>query len=167
MQEVCYRACKAAGVDETCDVSETPVIVGESLEVSPLIKQVVNEQNGRYQAFLSQFSQGFQPTELEMYKWILYPILIGKSENIEYGLTQKEIRETIQTKHSRGTSLNSGNVTQALKSLASLQVKKDIRPIILDYDQTNGRLNIVDKSFLIWLKFQVKEDLLANVDIAE
>ena len=51
-----------------------------------------------------------------------------------------------------GEELNPGNITQALQSTASLQVKKDIKPIILDYDQTNVRLNVVDKSFfLIWL----------------
>ncbi|MFC1895462.1 hypothetical protein ACFL0Q_02215 [Thermodesulfobacteriota bacterium] len=44
------------------------------------------------------------------------------------------------------------------------QVKKDIRPIVLDYDQTNLRLNVVDRSFLIWLSNQDREDLPTSRD---
>jgi hypothetical protein len=57
-----------------------------------------------------------------------------------------------------------GNLTQALQSTASLQVKKDIKPIVLDYDQTNSKLNIVDRGFLIWLENQDRAELL---DLAE
>jgi hypothetical protein len=57
-----------------------------------------------------------------------------------------------------------GNLTQALQSTASLQVKKDIKPIVLDYDQTNSKLNIVDHGFLIWLENQDRAELL---DLAE
>ncbi|MFZ0862981.1 MAG: hypothetical protein WAN18_20120, partial [Candidatus Sulfotelmatobacter sp.] len=64
-------------------------------------------------------------------------------------------------KHPSGETLNPGNLTQALQSVASLQVKKDITPIILDYDQTNLRLNIVDRGFIIWLNHQNRPDLLA------
>jgi hypothetical protein len=48
----------------------------------------------------------------------------------------------------------------ALQSVGSLQVKKDIKPIVLDYDQTNLRLNVVDRSFLIWLDNQSTLELL-------
>jgi len=37
------------------------------------ITEIVNEQGGRYKSFLTNFSMGFQDTELEMFKWILYP----------------------------------------------------------------------------------------------
>jgi hypothetical protein len=59
-------------------------------------------------------------------------------------------------------SLPPGNVTQALQSTASLQVgKMRIKPIILDYDQSRRRLNVVDRGFLIWLGHQDKTELLA------
>jgi hypothetical protein len=41
-----------------------------------------------------------------------------------------------------------------------LQVKKDLKPIIIDYDQTNLRLRVVDSGFLIWLNKQNRDDLL-------
>jgi hypothetical protein len=63
--------------------------------------------------------------------------------------------------------LNVGNITQALQSAASLQVKKDIKPIILDYDQTNTKLNVVDRGFLIWLDNQDRDGLLELADLPE
>jgi hypothetical protein len=56
--------------------------------------------------------------------------------------------------------LNPGNITQALISASSLQVRKNIRPIIIDYDTTNRNLQVVDKSFLIWLASQDRGELL-------
>lgn len=62
--------------------------------------------------------------------------------------------------------MNPGHLTQALQSTASLQVKKDIRPIVLDYDQTNLKLNVVDRGFLIWIANQERRDLLELLDFA-
>jgi hypothetical protein len=69
------------------------------------------------------------------------------------------------TLHPEGQALNVGNLTQALQSAASLQVKKDIKPIVLDYDQTNLKLNVVDRGFLIWLTNQDRKDLLELADL--
>ena len=65
----------------------------------------------------------------------------------------------------RKDSLNVGNLTQALQSAASLQSKKDIMPIIIDYNQTSRRMNIVDKGFLIWLQHQDVGELLQDLAI--
>jgi hypothetical protein len=100
-----------------------------------------------------------------MYRWLLYPVLSSPPEEVAKGMRIKQLRESITSKHPRGEDLNPGNLTQALQSTASLQVKKDIKPIILDYDQTNVRLNVVDKSFLIWLRFQDRSELLEMMDL--
>ena len=126
---------------------------------------MVNQQGGRFNSFLTQFAEGFQGTTLEMHKWLLYPVLVATDEQIETGLKQSEIRSILQEVHPRGSELNSGNVTQSLNSTSSLQVKKDIKPMVLDYDQTNLRLNIVDKSFQIWLSRQERNDLLDLVGL--
>jgi hypothetical protein len=63
--------------------------------------------------------------------------------------------------------LNEGNLTQALQNAASLQVLKGIRPIIFDYDQTTRVLNVVDRSFLIWLAYQDRAELLAELGIED
>ncbi|QMS88649.1 hypothetical protein HUN01_13985 [Nostoc edaphicum CCNP1411] len=157
VQEVCAKACRESGVSETLEKCR---LIGNNLYVHELIKSVVNQQSGRYMSFITQFSEGFQDTRLEMHKWLLYPILTANLKELEQGLTYARIREILQSHHPQKKDLNPGNLTQALQSTASLQVKKDIKPIILDYDQTNRRLNVVDRWFFIWLANQNRNDLL-------
>jgi hypothetical protein len=130
-----------------------------------LIKKIVNQQSGRYNSFLTKFSDGFQSTTLEMHKWILYPLITLESDELGKGIRYSEIRKIIQSHHPRGAELNPGNLTQALQSVASLQVTKKIQPIIIDYDETSLRLNVVDKSFIMWLQFQEINDILELADL--
>ncbi|MGB3495123.1 MAG: hypothetical protein WBA57_20510 [Elainellaceae cyanobacterium] len=164
VQEVCYKCCKFNNIHET---QKNKKEIGEERNTKTFIKAVVEEQKGRYVSFISQFSAGFQDTTLEMYKWLLLPILMSDVEHLEEGLRLSEIRKILQANHPMKKELNVGNVTQALQSAASLQVKKDIKPIILDYDQTNIKLNVVDRGFLIWLDNQDRNELLELADLPE
>jgi len=157
VQEACRTICRKEGVQETLPEVER---LGEDAEADDIVNKVVSEQSARYRSFIRDFSDGFQATELEMYKWILYPILMSDPIDLEDGILYSDLREEIQSEHPRGDDLNPGNLTQALESTASLQVKRDIKPIILDYDQTNRRLSIVDRGFRIWLDNQDQEEML-------
>lgn len=141
------------------------VLVGANMSAKAIIQEVVKEQTGRYISFVSQFSSGFQDTSLQMYKWLLFPILISDVERLERGLSLAEIRKILQANHPMRKDLNVGNITQALKSSASLQVSKDIKPIVLDYDQTNIKLNVVDRGFLIWLDNQNRDEYLELAEL--
>jgi hypothetical protein len=158
VQETCRQVCLKSGITHT---SAELASVGEGTDVRAVVQSVVAQQTGRYMSFVTQFSAGFQTTSLEMYKWLVYPVLTATVEQLEHGFSYRELREGIQGRHPSGEQLNPGNLTQALQSVASLQVKKDITPIILDYDQTNLRLNIVDRGFIIWLGHQNRTELLA------
>ncbi|UYM16214.1 hypothetical protein [Endozoicomonas euniceicola] len=157
VQEACYQCCQQEGVHAT---QEQYREIANEVDCSNIVTNVVNQQGGRFNSFLTRFSEGFQETALEMHKWLLYPLLSCPIQEVEVGFRQARIRNILQSAHPRGTELNSGNVTQSLQSLSSLQIKKDIKPTVLDYDQTNLRLNIVDKSFLIWLSKQDRNELL-------
>lgn len=162
VQETCHQCCMLAGVHATqSELKE----IGDTTSCKEIIDSVVNQQGGRFNSFLTQFAEGFQTTELEMHKWLLYPVLTAKPDQIEEGLSQSQIRGILHAVHPRKSELNSGNVTQSLQSTTSLQIKKDIKPMVLDYDQTNLRLNIVDKSFQIWLSRQDKNKLLDLVGL--
>lgn len=162
IQESCRRACMAANVAET---QNTPVEVGSGIDVAELVKQVVDQQSARYDGFLTNFADGFQDTELEMHKWILYPLLTTNVEILANGLKYREIKAILLEKHPRERELNPGNITQSLQSSASLQVKKNIMPIIIDYDQSSKTLHVVDKGFLIWLQHQNQVELLDDIGI--
>lgn len=160
VQETCHQCCRKNGVD--CTKVEL-VEIGTGPEAKDLIRSVVNQHTGRYNSFLTQVAEGFQTTELEMHKWLLHVILKSSVLELSDGLKQSIIRRRLQEYHPRKSDLNSGNVTQALQSIASLQTKKGIKPIVLDYDQTNIILRIVDRSFLIWLENQNVDNILESL----
>ncbi len=157
LQEVCYKACEREKLYETSDQQAE---IGLNADADSLIREVVNSGQGRFHSFINLFAEGFQTTELEMYRWLLYPILTAKIERLEEGLKFSEIRHILTKVHPQKAQLNPGNISQALRSCASLQVKKGIKPIILDYDSANIVLSVVDKSFLIWLSQQNRNELL-------
>jgi len=163
VQGACHDACEAAGVHSTQEEIRT---VGEGLDPVEIIRGVVDQQSARYNSFLQKFAQGFQETSLQMYRWLLLPILIATPEELEEGLTYAHIRRTIDANHPTG-AVNAGNITQALKSTASLQVQHGITPIILDYDQSTRRLQVVDRGFLIWLGHQDRGALLAEAEVPD
>jgi hypothetical protein len=162
VQEACRQACIQAGIYFT---QAQTVQVGKDIITREIVKEVVDQQGGRYRSFLSQFALGFQETRLEMYKWLLYPLLAATPEKLEEGFTYADLRRAMKEHHPLGEELNLGNLTQALQSTASLQVAKDIKPIILDYDQTNSTLNVVDRGFVIWLQNQSKDELFEELEL--
>lgn len=137
--------------------------VGES--ANSIVKEVVDKQSARFSDFLTNFAAGFGQTDLEMYRWILVPLMGASTDALEDGLQHRHIRRVLSRVPSRGSSLNEGDVTQALKGVASLQVQLGVKPLVLDYDQSLKRLNIVDRSFHIWLVQQDKEDLVDMIDV--
>ena len=164
VQEVCRRCLISEGVFQTGD---KPRHVAEHASAAVLIKAVVDDQGGRYNGFLMAFADGFQQTDLEMPKWIVYAMLKSTVQQLSDGLRLREISRLIKAAHPKGQALNPGNITQALISASSLQVKKNIRPIIIDYDTTNRNLHVVDKSFLIWLASQNRDEILEDLGISE
>ncbi|GMM62335.1 hypothetical protein [Novosphingobium pituita] len=145
VQELCRRAARGIGIYETQDVYK---VVGEGIDVPSLSAEIVSQQTGRYKGFLFGFVDGFQETDLEMPKWIIYALLCFPVEELEKGVRLRTITRIIKSQHPRGDKLNNGNITQILISAASLQNKKNIRPLVIDYDTTNTRLHVVDKGFL-------------------
>jgi hypothetical protein len=143
IQEACYKICEKECINET---QESYREIGVGVDTNELVKEIVNDQAGRYGAFITNFSEGFHQPEYEMYKWLAYVVVITKVEDLETGLRRSEVSAIIKNSHPMGSQLNEGNVTQALQNAASLQVKKGIRPIIFDYDQTTRVLNVVDRS---------------------
>jgi hypothetical protein len=162
VQDCCYRACREHKVFETQSSLRS---LPDDLDAKKLVSEVIHEQGARYSSFLINFAAGFQDTQLEMYKWILFPFLSANIETLERGLSYRTIRNGIEARHPQGAALNPGNLTQALISVPALQAKKNIKPFILDYDRSNLRLSVVDKGFLIWLAVQNRVELLRMLNL--
>lgn len=164
VQESCHQCCIESNIHETQEVTKE---IGDKLSADNIVQSVVSQQTGRFNSFITQFADGFQSTTLEMYKWLLFPVLTSSIQELQAGLKYSRIREVLEANHPQKADLNPGNITQALQSTAALQVKKEIKPLILDYDQTNLRLRVVDSSFLIWLNKQRRNDLLSIVGLPQ
>jgi len=162
VQEACYLCLKDNKIINTQDRS---IEAGSKGEAIKYIKNVANADRGRFTQFIMSFKDGFQATDLEMHKWILYPVLTSNTLDLAAGLRLRDINATIKSKHPRGQGLNAGNLTQALQSTAELQIQKGTKPFILDYDRTNLRLRVVDTGFMIWLDLQDRAELLALADL--
>lgn len=151
VQEACRRACRIADVFQTQEQTRT---VGLGLDVVELVGKVVAEQAARYNGFLEGFAAGFQETDLEMPKWIIFALLCSTVDQLERGIRLRRISAIIKSRHPKGKDLNNGNITQILNSASSLQNKKGTRPLVIAYDASNTSLHVVDKGFLIWLAAQ-------------
>ena len=162
VQECCYKACKKHGINET---QEKLFSFPTDIEGASLVAEVIQEQGARYSSFLTNFAAGFQDTQLEMYKWLLYPVVTATIPELEKGLSYGAMRQRIQSKHPLREGLNAGNLTQALISVPNLQARKNIKPFVLDYDRSNLRLSVVDKGFLIWLAAQDRGQLLESLGL--
>jgi len=162
VQEACRKTLRANGVFHTL---EAPVIVAVDSDVAATVAEVVAEHQGRYSGFLMNFADGFQETDLEMPKWVIYALLSCPVDKLEDGLRLRQISRIIKASHPLQGKLNSGNITQILTVASSLQNRKNIRPLVIDYDGTNRNLHVVDKGFLIWLGSQNRGLLLDDLGL--
>lgn len=117
VQTACHQVAERAGISATVDEH---TMVGAGVDPGVVIREVVGKQSARYSAFLQKLAGGFQETSLQMYKWLLLPVLIATTEDLEAGLSYGHISRVINANHTTG-KVNAGNITQALKSVASLQ----------------------------------------------
>jgi hypothetical protein len=162
IQESCYRACDDAGIYST----QTELVdnVAQDANVPAIVRDVVDAQSARYNGFLEHFPSGFQTTEFEMYRWLMLPILASDPSDLEKGIHINTLRRVIDAHHPKGP-VNDMNYLHALRMTSSLQVRKNIKPIILDYDHTSRKLTVVDRGFLIWLQHQDREGLLRHLGL--
>ena len=145
VQETCHRACNESGIHKTV-VGERR-LVGDGLNARSLVAEIIQEQSGRYNAFITNYASGFQETALAMHKWLLYPILTSSIEELSKGLTYRSIRSKITSGHPQGKNLNPGNITQALKAVLLYSFLSRYNQSFLTMTNRILTLHIVDKGF--------------------
>lgn len=163
-QNLCHEACKISNITDTC---KELTVVGEGINVSIEIKKILNNQNSRYLKFISDFSAGFDQTELQLYKWILYAIIEVDIRFLETGYPAAAIRRSIESKHPKKSAISQKKLVQALRKSVDLQVKNRIQPIVIEYDSNTSRIKVVDRSFILWLSYQDKEELYEHADLTD
>ncbi|MFV5661589.1 hypothetical protein VXR58_15485 [Acinetobacter pittii] len=161
-QKLCRKVCSDNNIFLTSPVVTT---IGESFDHKAIITEILSDQNGRYFKFLTDFSAGFDQTDLDLYRWMLYGLIEIDKSILEKGLADAALKRLINEKHTKEISLP--KLHQALRKAVDLQVKIQVRPIIFEYDPTTRYIKIVDKSFLLWREYQEKTVLFeyAGLDV--
>lgn len=162
VQEACGRICTDAGVERTAEINKD---VGSGISAPELVKKIVLEGAGQFEDLVVNMSGGFTTTALRMYYWIMACVLDAKIDALRRGIHLSDINTYVKDRHPYEYQMAS--LTNALNAMRSLQGQKNVRPIILDYDAVNRRLEIMDRSFLIWKNVQTDQeiaDLIASAD---
>ena len=154
VQEACYRVCERTSIASTCSPARQ---IRSPLTAEDTVKAIVQEGAGHFRDFVVNMSAGFQKTQLQVYYWIMSFVMLSGDEQLKRGLSMTEIFSHIKEGHPNEVAMAS--VTQALKALRSLQAQKNIRPIVIDYDAVNRKLEVTDRSFLIWRGVQTEEEI--------
>jgi hypothetical protein len=162
VQEACAQVCKNYGVYRAQPKMRN---IGAGQGARDIVKSIVDQQQDRYMSFLTTFSEGHQHSTLQMYKWLLLPIILSRKNELENGLTYNYLSRIIKRYHPQGAALNPGNLTQALQACVYLQTSKNLTPVIFDYDVSVRKIRVVDRSFLIWLEFQNRRELLEGLNL--
>jgi len=162
LQQICHKACSLKNIFRT---QEDLTDVGDDIDVSNEISQILEIQSGRFNKFLMDFSIGFGPTELELYKWIVYILISVDDRHFENGLPVPAIRREIQKVHPKKDEVSDRKLIGALNRAVQLQCELKIKPIIIEFDGNRARLKVVDKSFLLWKKFKQSDELFDLADI--
>jgi hypothetical protein len=163
VQVACRDACAAAGVLRTTPDRPT---VGHRMDSLRVVRRVIDRQSARYTSFLQRFAGGFEETELDLYRWVLLPVLLGNLGELRTGLTFEHVHRTIAGYHPK-EEVSAAQIAATLQTTASLQVMLGIKPLVLDYDESTRRLNIVDRGFLIWLRSKGTQQLLAELELPQ
>lgn len=156
LQDTCYRLCEKHDIFSRQD---SLVTIGNPGEVLEVVRDIIREQAGRYQNFISQIVQGFQASELEMYRWIMMCIIHQNTDDLKKGFKAVSIHRSLQTSHPQKERLLFFNVTQALKRLSALQGKLRVKPVILNYSPTEAELRVTDSGFLLYLDTTEEDEL--------
>ncbi|MEW6168905.1 MAG: hypothetical protein AB1651_14600 [Pseudomonadota bacterium] len=163
LQETCYRLCEKEGVFQT---AKDKKLVGTVDNVRDIVKSIGAEQAGRYQKFLEEFAEGLNKTELEMYRWIAYVVVTSNAADLKKGLKLATLHRRMNQVHpKRRGQLLQNNVLQALENVAKVQHKYHVKPVILDFDQTENQLRVTDSGFILYIASQDRNDLLERIGL--
>ncbi|HDG1726961.1 TPA: hypothetical protein PFE81_003537 [Vibrio cholerae] len=162
VQQLCMKVCETQGISKT---QQELTEVAKNIDITEEIKSVLNMHTGRFTKFLMDFSSGFQPTELELYKWILFALITIDEKYLLEGLPIQALKRQIQLAHPKKSEVSLKKLSGALNKAVDLQLANRTKPIVFEYDSNRSRVKVVDKSFLLWKQFQELPELLAYIDL--
>lgn len=101
-----------------------------------------------------------------MYRWIAYVVVTSNAVELKKGLKLAAIYRRMNQVHpKRKGQLLQNNVLQALENISKVQQKYHVKPVILDFDQTENQLRITDSGFILYIASEDRTTLLERIGI--
>lgn len=114
---------------------------------------VADSMRGRYESFADSFVLGLRRLSegLEVYRYLLQAVTGAPDEILASGIHRTELLKRVQS--IAPGNIKTADLTNALQRIEKLQVKINVKPLILSYSRSAQRLWVVDKSFFFFRKY--------------
>lgn len=162
-QELCKESCFAKGVRETS--VELVAVLMEDLDFA--IKRKLEDYSSRHlralETFVQQEAKSSDEIPLYMRYYLVRVIFEMPFDLVVEGLKRKHIQEKIQGMHHRPDDVRASDTGYLVKTLVKKQIENNIKPPILDFDQSTNSVKIIDSTFYFFLRNCDREEVLSNI----
>ena len=164
-QELMKEVCMEAGV---VDDSVGSIGILNERFLQRAVETKTREYSGRHLRALESIASGLNPSSTFYLPYYLVKVIIENGpECISTGITKNALESKIKGIHPKSDEIKTADITQLLNSLIELQLKKDINPPILGYDNHTGLLLVVDSTFNFFINNTDLKAVLRNLQKRE
>jgi hypothetical protein len=163
LQETCWRLCQNYNITETQDKI---ISLNNDEEVDNIIKEIANDQAGRYQNllfFLADKNNNLD--ENELVKWIAFVVITATPQELILGISFQTISKRIREHHPNSLIFKDSNIYNALRKLTDIQNDNKVQPLVLDYDFNSNILRIVSSEFILYTEAISEKELIKWIDL--
>ncbi|MDR7868132.1 MAG: hypothetical protein RIN56_15150 [Sporomusaceae bacterium] len=167
VQELLRSVCEQSRISET--QKETKAINDQEL-LKKAIRRKSAEYAARHVRALEMIAEGRKPTSTKngleplcLPYYSVKAILTIEFDSILRGIRRELLEAEIKKLHHRPADVRPGDMSNLLHNFALLQLEKDIRPPIFDYNRDSRVLKIIDSTFYFFMRNVNKTVILDNL----
>lgn len=160
VQEACKRLCISKGIKST---SSYMTKIGSESEADEILDSISETMTARYGSFIADFlSLGGKAVDRVSHED--YLAIVNRIMMLPLGIIRDgtSFHDLISYKRSRFSPKKDFEKTlrSALQEIAHCQSALGYHPIILSYDNSEAKLEVVDSAFIFWLSRRDRRELL-------
>lgn len=152
------------------DSSDFELCVSDIKKLENAAMEVAENLNALYQEFARKLAAGIRARKdsTGIYAYTIAAILEASNEELTKGYTVQEI---FTWAHARQPRVQMGNLKQILPKFEELQVDSDGRGLVIAYDESGGKVTVVDRQILLYRKYKTVnwpwDQIMAEADSKE
>lgn len=165
LQELCKETCLSAGCKETADFLKKVTQV----DFNKAVTKKLEVYSSRHVRSIETLAVPTQTTTREGDVALFIPyyfvvmLLTANFEDIVNGIKRDVLHEKINTLHHRSGGVRPGDISNFLHTIIQLQLRKNIRPPLFDYDRDIKTLRVIDSTFYFFLRHADTVKILGDI----